>query len=341
LLKDHGRMLGLFVRRFLLPLLLASGCARAPELEDLTQEPVWPIRAEDLAHELGDTLRLCTYNIQDFTDGDGESYMRTSNVVQRHIASAADIVNAIKPDVLVIQEIENAVMLTRLNEMVAPPYPFGCITDFGEERGWVKRNIAALSRFPVRRALEIDFSLGDEQPAIPRGILALEIALDERHVLLVYAVHLKSNFGDPASNMAKRAGALEYIRDHVEQLTSTETNVVWEVAVIGDMNVDPDLERFAADTSLKAFEDWDDLWRGRPLEERVTIPTRAGDPALAFPAAAFDRIIVSPALAREPWVAGEAVSYQHGVDLENVFTRAGQSERHVSDHYPVYVDLRR
>ena len=82
-----------------------------------------------------------------------------------------------------------------------------------------------------------------------------------------------------------------------------------------------------------------DLWAGRPLEERITIPARRGDPDLEFPSACFDRMIVSPALTRAPWKVGKIEVLPRGVDTENVFSRVGENEIHASDHYPVYVDI--
>ncbi len=49
----------------------------------------------------------------------------------------------------------------------------------------------------------------------------------------------------------------------------------------------------AGDPSLKPLSDWKDLWRGRPLAERTTLPTRYGDPKLEFPPACFDRLFAS------------------------------------------------
>jgi len=113
----------------------------------------------------------------------------------------------------------------------------------------------------------------------------------------------------------------------------------WEIIVAGDMNVDPQTETFAQDTSLAALADWYDLWQNIPLPDRTTIPTRYGDPEREYPPAAFDRIIVSPALRRAPWLTTGAHVLQQGVDTNNIDTPTGHTSLHVSDHYPVYTDI--
>ena len=88
-----------------------------------------------------------------------------------------------------------------------------------------------------------------------------------------------------------------------------------------------------------------DLWRGRPIEERTTIPTRHpgpdGDPLMVFPPAAFDRIYASKNLGgAAPWRVGSPQAIQKGADVENNLTPPGV-DGHVSDHYLAYVDLER
>jgi hypothetical protein len=102
--------------------------------------------------------------------------------------------------------------------------------------------------------------------------------------------------------------------------------------------VDPDQEQFATDPSFSSLSGWVDLWRGRPVEERITLPTRVGDPTLLFPPATFDRFFVSASLQEPPWVAGRPYVLQQGVDTNNVLSLPGENG-HVSDHYPVYLDI--
>jgi endonuclease/exonuclease/phosphatase family metal-dependent hydrolase len=293
----------------------------------------------------GDSFRVGSYNIQDFTDGIRDDYRRTRAVTARHAAAAAAIINELGADVLLLQEVENATILKALNERLSEPYPEVYITDFGKGGRATKRNIALLSRQKVLKASELNMAVVPGKVTLPRGALAFVIDLGRDHLLLGYAVHLKSNFGKDegkdAENIAKRAGVLREIRRHAERVVSANPGKTWEILIAGDMNVDPDLADFKHDDSLAPVDDWADLWAGRPLDERVTIPTRRGDPELEYPAACFDRIVVSPALTESPWKVGRVSVLSRGVDTENVFSRVGENEIHASDHYPVYVDITR
>jgi len=324
-------------------LALAQGCATTGREEKpvLLEDPIALTNAAPRFSTVGDRIRVCSYNIQDLTDGAGDGFLRTKTVVDRHLQSAARIINAIQPDVLVIQEIENLAVLDRLNQLLEPPFPTGYISSFGMGGRPDKRNIALLSRFEILKIRELDFAGVEADVNVTRGALSGVINLGNNHLLLVYGVHLKSNLGEPAVNVSKRQEALKVIRAHAELVMESNPSKLWEIVVAGDMNVDPELESFADDESLAPLGDWVDLWRGFPLESRTTIPTRLGDPDLEFPAACFDRIIVAPELTNPPWVAGEPVALQRGVDVGNVFTAAGQNDEHVSDHYPVFVDLQR
>jgi endonuclease/exonuclease/phosphatase family metal-dependent hydrolase len=314
-----------------------------PARPAMLQTPVEVVRESEGVQAAPAKIRICTYNIQDFTDGIGEDLSRTPSVVQRHAANAAALLNEIKPDIVVIQEIENAEILKILNSHVKPPYPVGYITQFGAQGRNEKLNIAVLSRLDIVRARELDFE-GMLEPAPdrpPRGALSFIVDLGDRHVLLVYGVHLKSNWGKREVNVQRRQRALNIVRAHAEVVMESNPESNWEVVVLGDMNTDPDAESFADDASLAPFSDWNDLWRGRPIEERTTIQTRRGDPALEFPPAAFDRIIASPSLSEKPWSAGAPKVLPKGSDTGNVFSVSGQTDLHVSDHYPVYVDLQK
>jgi len=290
---------------------------------------------------LADRVRIGTYNIQNFTDGENDGYGRTAAIVERQVQGAARALHEVQADLMVIEEIENSVILQRLNEALPEPYPLGYVTRFDEGGRNDKLNIALLSRLPVREAKELDFSAipRTRYGHPPRGVLRFQVDLGADRRLLGYGVHLKSNHGDRPENVAKRQAAIRLILEDAAALAEAEPGVAWEVVVAGDMNTDPENEAFSDDPSLTAFGDWLDLWRGRPIAERVTIPKRVGDPAFEYPDAAFDRVVVSPELGKAPWKATGLESVKKFVRIDNSYIRAGQEDGHVSDHYPVYLDL--
>ncbi len=287
----------------------------------------------------GSSLRICTYNIEHFSDGinDGE---HTEELALQQARLAAAILEKVNPDILVLQEMENVQALRLLNGAFKNPYPLGYISTFRDRKGNVDPlNIAVLSRVPLIHVREILFQWM-EWPVPPRGSLAFSVDLEPGRRLQVYAVHLKSNFGDSAKNQVQRSKALEAVASDAQQRMAEKPEITWEVVLAGDMNVDPENPEFKDDLSLAGLDGWIDLWKGRPMEERMTIPTRFGDPALEFPPAAFDRVYVLPELTSFPWRVKSLDRLPEGVATKDVTIKPGR-EGHVSDHYPVFLDIER
>jgi endonuclease/exonuclease/phosphatase family metal-dependent hydrolase len=190
---------------------------------------------------------------------------------------------------------------------------------------------------------EIDFGDLQRQEGLtlapPRGLLRFSLELEPSRYLLVYVVHLKSNWGDRGANYEKRAKAMEIAAEDLRRFLADREADEWEVLVVGDMNTDPDEERFKEDRTLEPFDSFIDLWQGRPIAERTTLPTKYGDPNLEFPPICFDRVLVSPALRDPPWIAADPVAVSVGVETADVFAKPGTTLDIVSDHFPVYVDL--
>lgn len=343
----HNPIAGSAIRH-LLPVVLAAlllhnGCIhKAPHLDAVhhqrpdffEREPINP------GHIPSNTIRICTYNIQHFTDGWFDGWHRHPADARRQSQGAAAIIDQINPDLIFIQEIENLRALQMLNEKLTHPYPQGFITRFhADYRRGRKQNIALLSRLPLIDVTELEFGYLTASNAPPRGILRAILQLDPENSLLIYGVHLKSNWGENENNIARRQAALERMLQDAAELAKAYPSNQWEIIVAGDMNVDPQTETFAQDTSLAVLADWYDLWQTISLPDRTTIPTRYGDPEREYPPAAFDRIIVSPALRRTPWLTTRAHVLQQGIDTNNIGTHTGKISLHVSDHYPVYTDI--
>ena len=289
-------------------------------------------------------VRIATYNLEHFTDGRRDEPERTPEVFATHARDAAAIIAEADPDILVLQEVENGRTLEFLNDQFANPYAYIYISKLRQTSGArEKLNLALLSRFRPRNVRQLGFQdlAGAGRPT--RGSLAAEFDLGADVRLLVYGIHLKSNYGEAPRNQAQRAIALHHIAADAVAETFRNVPAATAAVILGDTNVDPDTEQFAADPSLEPLAGaFVDLWRGRPLEERTTIPTRqAGDTNLVFPPAAFDRVFVSKNLAAAgPWRALPPQALQKGTVTTNNLTQPGFGG-HVSDHHLVYVDLAR
>jgi uncharacterized protein len=288
---------------------------------------------------VGDKIRIASYNLQDFTDGISDGDQRTQEQAKNQANWAAASLSEIDPDIVLLDEVENDGALILLNERMKEPYPLACITRFAWS--WLSRdklNIALLSRVPVENLRELDFEHLSGKARPPRGVLTFSVDLGGNRRLLVYGVHLKSNYGSREMNQLKRRNALFLLRRDAADVVARSPKRSWEVLVAGDMNTDPANKEFADDITLQPLKGWVDLWRGAPLPERVTLPTRLGDPAQLFPPATFDRFFASSELTTRPWSAERPNVLHRGTDTNDIFTLPGQNG-HISDHYPVWVDL--
>lgn len=322
--------------------------SRAQEILPVEGEPeakpaVQAFEDADRYVEFDDQIRLCSYNIQDFFDGADEG-RRTWEHVHRQARVAGAILDDINADILVLQEIQSAEVLRLLNEKLERPFAVGYLTSFGTGMGRMNRlNLAVLSRFPLGNVTELDFTPMSGEGRPTRGLLRFEVDPGEEDLMwLVYNVHLKANWGDQQRNISQRFNALALLRqDWSNRVGALEGDAAWEVLVAGDFNVDPAHPSFEGDQSLAPLSALVDLWAGRALEERITVPTRYGVPDLEFPPVAFDRFYASEGLTDGPWVIGQPYVLPKGVNIDDVQMVAGEDESMASDHYPIFIDLYR
>jgi endonuclease/exonuclease/phosphatase family metal-dependent hydrolase len=287
-------------------------------------------------------LRVASYNIENFTDAISDGPERTEEQFATQARGAAAILDGIEADIVLIIEIEGANSLRKLNDSLKKPYPFGWITDLGSGDGGKheqKLNLALLSRVELDEIREVDFAelSGPGRPT--RGLIRFQKNLGDGHRLLGYGVHLKSNWGVKERNIAQRRHALQILTNDIAWVQSKQKAAFWEMVVLGDTNVDPALlPQFEGDTSFEPLAGWRDLWADVPASNRVTCDTRRGDEKLEFPPATFDRVFVSSDLTSAPWRAGSVAAIMAGTCTTNSHMPPGEGG-HVSDHYPVYVDL--
>ncbi len=307
-----------------------------------TKAAIQAFEDQDLYVPLSDEVRLCTYNIQDFWEGH-EERERTWEHAHQQAQVAAAIIDEVKADVLILQEFESAEMVRLLNQYIEQPYAVGYITAFGSTWGDLSRlNLAVLSRFPLQNVTELDFAPLEGPGRPTRGLLRFELTECDAVSFLFYNLHLKSNWGDTHRNQSQRHNSMVLLREDWAAWADTQSDsTTWEVIVAGDFNVDPEHPSFADDPSLRTLDDMLDLWAGRSLKERITVPTRYGVPRLEFPPVAFDRFYVTPGLAQGPWVAGQTEVLAKGVNTADAEAVAGADEDMASDHYPVYLQLYR
>jgi endonuclease/exonuclease/phosphatase family metal-dependent hydrolase len=135
----------------------------------------------------------------------------------------------------------------------------------------------------------------------PRGFAFAAYQLSQGRVLLVYALHLKSNRGEIHEDMRIREESMRQLLVHMKAMNDTYGKLgalTWIVG--GDFNTAPDEPRFAGERTVPGLlgNGFGWAWQGIPLSSRVTIP---GD--LRYPAACFDQIFSRGATVTRAWVA--------------------------------------
>ena len=135
----------------------------------------------------------------------------------------------------------------------------------------------------------------------PRGFAFAAYQVSPKQVLLVYALHLKSNRGEIHEDMRIREESMHQLISHMKAMKDTYGKMgalTWIVG--GDFNTAPDEPRFAGEKTVPALlaDGFSWAWQGIPFSSRITMP---GD--LRYPAAAFDQIFYRGATLARAWVA--------------------------------------
>jgi endonuclease/exonuclease/phosphatase family metal-dependent hydrolase len=135
----------------------------------------------------------------------------------------------------------------------------------------------------------------------PRGFAFAAYELAPGRLLLVYALHLKSNRGEIHEDIRIREESIQQLAAHMKamQIAYAKLGTLsWIVG--GDFNTAPDEPRFASEKTIptlraQAFQ-W--CWEGTPFNSRITVPAD-----LRYPAASFDHIFYRGATLTKAWVA--------------------------------------
>jgi endonuclease/exonuclease/phosphatase (EEP) superfamily protein YafD len=135
----------------------------------------------------------------------------------------------------------------------------------------------------------------------PRGFAFASYQVSPTQVLLVYALHLKSNRGEIHEDMRIREESMHQLISHMRAMKDAYGKMgalTWIVG--GDFNTTPDEPRFAREKTVPALlaDGFSWAWQGIPASSRVTMPAD-----LRYPAAAFDQIFYRGATLNRAWVA--------------------------------------
>src|SRR5204863_7179148 len=165
------------------------------------------------------------------------------------------------------------------------------VSDFPPREGQdVGQQVAIASRLPPLSAwVEMWKPNGALIP--PRGFAFAAYEVAPRHVLLVYAIHFKSNRGEIAEDIAIREESMQQLVAHIHEMNEAYGKLGSVSCVVGgDFNTAPDDPRFADETTTRTLRDNGFLWCWENITFAQGISLRADK---RFPAAFCDLIIVS------------------------------------------------
>jgi endonuclease/exonuclease/phosphatase family metal-dependent hydrolase len=135
----------------------------------------------------------------------------------------------------------------------------------------------------------------------PRGFSFAAYQFAPRQLLLVYALHLKSNRGEIREDIRIREESTQQLIAHMKAMENAYGKLgalSWIVG--GDFNTAPDEPRFASEKTVPSLRAagfrW--CWEGIPFTSRITVPAD-----LRYPAACFDQIFFRGATLVKAWVA--------------------------------------
>jgi endonuclease/exonuclease/phosphatase (EEP) superfamily protein YafD len=135
----------------------------------------------------------------------------------------------------------------------------------------------------------------------PRGFAFAAYEIAPRRLLLVYALHLKSNRGEIHEDMRIREESMLQLIAHMQAMENAYAKLgtlTWIVG--GDFNTAPDELRFASEKTLASLraQNFRWSWEAMPFKSRITVPAD-----LRYPAASFDQIFYRGATLLKAWVA--------------------------------------
>ena len=232
------------------------------------------------------TVRVAFWNIQWFP---GRHPNASAASERSQVASVHRDMRRINADVIGMEEVRDFDNATIAVSPLAG-FKVDVVSDFAPREGQdVGQQVAIASRFPPLSAwVEMWKPNGPLVP--PRGFAFAAYEVAPHHVLLVYAVHLKSNRGELSEDIAIREESMQQLIAHIQEINDAYGKLGNVSCIVGgDFNTAPDDSRFAHETTTRLLRDngfsW--CWENIPFAQRITLPADK-----LFPAACFDHIFV-------------------------------------------------
>src|SRR5438045_9022933 len=192
------------------------------------------------------TMRVAFWNIQWFHGRHPNASVASERA---QIASVHRDIRRINADVIGMEEVRD---FDNATIAVSPRTGFkvDVVSDFPPREGQdVGQQVAIASRLPPLSAwVEMWKPNGALVP--PRGFAFAAYEVAPRHVLLVYAIHLKSNRGEISEDVAIREESMQQLIPHIHEMKEAYGKLGSVSCIVGgDFNTAPDDSRFADETT--------------------------------------------------------------------------------------------
>ncbi len=252
-----------------------------------------PVGAARPGSSQASPLTVAFWNIKWFPGGRPNAY-RGEEIKQ--IRSVHRDIVTLKADVIGLEEVrdfDSAGMAVQ----PLPGFKVDVCSNFPPREGQVEsQQVAITSRLQPISAWSEEWKPGSAITP-PRGFAFAAYQFSPQQVLLVYALHLKSNRGDIVEDIAIREESMRQLLVHMKDMEAAYAKlgpIAWIVG--GDFNTAPDDPRFKGEKTVAALTvngfRWS--WQDIPIADRITMP-----PDKRYPAACFDHIFYRGASLRK------------------------------------------
>jgi len=283
-------------RRFFLRLLPLT-CIAGALLAETSPLPFPPRSPSPRSTSSPTSITVTFWNIQWFP---GRRPNASRAEEDRQIRSVHRDIAQLAPDVIALEEVRDFEHATLAIQPLRD-FKVDVCSNFPPREGQNEaQQITIASRLPAISAWAEAWKPGAAITP-PRGFAFAAYQLSPRRVLLVYALHLKSNRGEIHEDIRIREESMQQLRAHMKAMNGAYGKIgalTWIVG--GDFNTAPDEPRFAGEKTVPGLlaDGFSWVWQGIPLSSRITMPADA-----RYPAAAFDQIFFRGATLSKAWVA--------------------------------------
>ncbi|MEP6698325.1 MAG: endonuclease/exonuclease/phosphatase family protein [Verrucomicrobiota bacterium] len=242
------------------------------------------------------SLTVTFWNIQWFP---GRGPNASGAQAARQVREVHRDMERLQPDIIGLEEVrdfENASLAVQ----ALPGFKVDVCSNFPPREGQtVAQQIVIASRLQPMSAWAEKWKTG-EAITPPRGFAFAAYQISPKQLLLVYALHLKSNRGEIHEDMRIREESMRQLISHMRAMRDAYGklgSLTWIVG--GDFNTTPDDPRFAEEKTVSFLraEDFRWAWQEIPAVDRITMP-----PDARYPAACFDQIFFRGAILTKAWV---------------------------------------